>query len=795
MTTRKEELALAVRRLVRTPGLTALIVATLAVGIGLTTAVFAIVHAVVLRPLPFQEEDRLVFPWAINSDGSSTGISYPDFLDLQAKSRALEHAGFYFPDELAVRGAEGVERVPGAWVSAGFLPALRIEPLHGRLFTSAEADRPGAPVALLSYGLWQRRFGGNPRIVGRTVEVNQVPCTVVGILPPGFRGLRRREEIFVPVPLVERMLPGLRHFRLLRNRDFAWGTLVGRLAPGVRPERALAEVQAQDRRRRHALLDARQYLLGRLGTRLPRLLVAASFVLLIACANVGHLLLTRAAGRQREMAVRAALGATRGRLVRHWLLEGLLLGAAGAVAGLLTAASSLDLLLAVLPLQLPPAIDVRINGPVLAFALALSLLGGALSVLAPALHSAWPDLAGSLKQGGRGASESRASRRTRSLLVATDVALALMLLMGAGLMVRSLDRIRSFDLGFRSEGVLSLSFEPPSHTRNAERVRLKKEILQRVEALPGVRHAAFTSRVFYDHQRTLMLRVMSPNLPVSATAQTYHVSTGFFRALGIPLEAGRDFVPADHRARPRCAIVNRSFVALYMPPGDPLGRRIVLADAPGIALTVIGVARDVHPEVRPGAPIATPQIYLPGLEVPDWDFNLVIAAEGDPDSLVSLVDRTIRQISPEMSVFNVARMEDRVAEARADTRSFAGLMSVFAGAALALAGLAIYSLVVSSIQQETRDIAVRRVLGAGPGSILRMVLVRGLAPVLLGIVLGLGGAFILARTLSTLLFDVEPLDPATFLLVPLFVAAAALAASLPAAQRALEIEPMSALRE
>jgi putative ABC transport system permease protein len=287
---------------------------------------------------------------------------------------------------------------------------------------------------------------------------------------------------------------------------------------------------------------------------------------------------------------------------------------------------------------------------------------------------------------------------------------------------------------------------------------------------------------------------MAPHLPVSATAQTYHVSGGFFRTLGIPLEAGRDFVPTDHRARPRCAIISRSFAERYLPPGDPLGQHVVLADDPRTPLTVIGVAGDVRPDVRPGEPVAPPQIYLPGLENPAWDFNLVIAAERDPDALVPLVRRTIRQVSPDTMVFNVARLETRIAESRSDTRSFAGLMSVLAGAALAMAVLAIYALVVSMIQRETRDIAVRRVLGAGPGTILRLALVRGLAPVLLGIVLGLGGAVVLARTLSTVLFNVAPLDPATFLLVPLLFATAALAASLLAAQKALEIEPMAALR-
>jgi putative ABC transport system permease protein len=544
------------------------------------------------------------------------------------------------------------------------------------------------------------------------------------------------------------------------------------------------------------MAPAGQVLLKNLRPRLLRLLGAASFVLLIACANVGHLLLTRAAGRHREAALRAALGATRGRLVRQALVEGLLLGAAGGAAGLLTAAWSLDLLLAIVPLEIPAVVEVRFSGVVLACAAGLSLAGGALSALAPALHFAWPDLAGSLKQGGRSSSESPASRRTRSLLVAADVALALMLLIGAGLMIRSLERIRSFDPGFRGHDVLSLTFEPPSSASNAERLRIKRKALQRIAALPGVRSAALTSQIFFDNRWKLLQGVSVDQLPKGepAQAQMYFVSSGFFQTLGIPLEAGRDFLPADHRAPVRSAIVNRAFVERHLPPGDPLGRRIVVDTEPGSPLEVIGVVGNVRTAIEPGTPVDPSQIYLPGLENPSWVFSLVIAAEEDPKALSSQVRQTIQQISPDTAVFNAIRMDTRVADATSDTRSFARLMSCFAGIALALAVLAIHSLVVSMIQQETRDIAVRRALGAGPVAILRLVLARALAPVLPGIALGLGGAFVLARTLSAFLFDVAPLDPATFLLIPLLFAAAALVASFLAAEKALEIQPMEALR-
>jgi predicted permease len=796
MTEWRQEIAWAVRRLARTPGLAALVVATLALGIGVTTAVFAIFEAAALRPLPFPDPGRLMALRAVKPDGSLTEISYPNFLDVQARSRAFSHLGFFTLDQFTLGGSEEPDKVLGSWVTAGYFRALGVEPLLGRLFTPAEGDAPGAPVALLSYDLWQRRFAGDPHVLGRALEVNQVPMTIVGVLPPSYRGLRRKEEIFIPVPLFDRLVPGLRNLGFLKDRDLAWGLVAGCLAPGVDPAVARAEAQRLAPKDQIQMTPAGQALLQSLGPRLLRLLGAASLVFLIACANVGHLLLTRAAGRHREAAVRAALGATRGRLIRQPLVEGLLLGLAGGAAGLLTAAWSLDLLLAAMPLDIPAAVEVRFGGRVLLWAAGLSLLGGALSALAPALHSAWPDLAGSLKQGGRGSSESPASRRTRRLLVAADVALALMLLLGAGLMVRSLEQIRKFDPGFRSQGVLSLTFEPPSQASDAERIRIKRQVLQQVAALRGVRSAAVTSQIFFDNRWKLVQGVSMDGLPrrEPVQAQMYFVSSGFFRTLGIPLEAGRDFLPADHRSPVRCAIVNRAFAERHLPPGNPLGRKIRIDSIPGDPLAVIGVVGNVRTAVEPGTPAEPPQIYLPGLENPTWVFNLVISSEEDPRALASQVRQAIRQISPDTAVFNAISLGTRVTAATSDTRSFARLMGVFAAIALALAALAIHSLVLSMIQQETRDIGVRRALGAGPGAILRHVLARALPPVLLGIAVGLAGAVVLARTLSAVLFDVAPLDPATFLVIPPLFAAAALAASFMAAEKALEIPPMEALR-
>jgi putative ABC transport system permease protein len=803
MTELKQDLALAIRRLARAPGLTALVIVTLAVGIGITTAVFAMVHAVALRPLPFPEPDRLVVLWETEADGSSLeAAAYLNFFDWQKRARGFAHLGFQRQDTFTMRGREGVERVPGAWVSAGYFPALGVDPWLGRTFTPREADAPGgARVVLLGYDLWQRRFGGDRRALGQMIVLNQVPLTILGILPPGFRGFDEAAEVFVPVPLFHLLTPSLKRIDILGNRSVEWGRIVGRLAPGTDLPAARQEMQrvaaglvAINRGKGADLAEAEEVLVGDLRPNLLRLLGAASLVLLIACANVGHLLLTRAAGRDREMAVRAALGATRGRIARHWLAEGALLGLAGGAAGLIAAVWILDLLLAFIPLEIPVSIEIGISGPVLAFALGITLLGSALAALAPAVHGAWPALADSLKQGGRGATESPSSQRSRSLLVTADVAMALLLLIGAGLMFRSVDRIRKIDPGFRSDGILTLSFEPPQSLPAAERLRVKRQVLHAVSTLAGVRSAALTSHVPFD-SAPLIMGVRVEGAPAGSPAQVSYISSGYFRTLGIPLEAGRDFRLEDHGIPVRVAIVNRTFAERTWPGGNPLDGRISgLFDPERPVVRVIGVVGDVRTSIQPGSPPPLPQIYLPNLANPTWGFNLVIATEDDPVALTAQVHRTIHAIHPEIAVHNVARLGERVAGATSDRRFFTGLMGVFATIALILAVLGIYGLVASMIQRQSRDIAVRRVLGAGSWEILRLVLARGLAPVLLGIAVGLAGALVLARTLSAMLFDVAPLDPATFLLAPLLFAATALAACLLCSQRALEIEPMAALK-
>jgi predicted permease len=589
---------------------------------------------------------------------------------------------------------------------------------------------------------------------------------------------------------------------------------VGRLAPGVDLEQARADLRTVASRIAAAhpdsnagngidLAAAQDSLAGHLRPPLLRLLGAVTFVLLIACANAGHLLLTRAAERDREMAVRAALGATRGWIIRLWLLKGLLLGLAGGAAGLLLAVWGLDLLLAFLPLDLPATIEIGIGRPALAFALGISLLASLLAGLVPALHAAWPNLAESLKQGGRGATESPARRRTRQLLVTTDMALALVLLIGAGLMLRSLERILRYDPGFRSDGVLTLSFEPPSNLSGGERVHLKRKILETVGALPGVRSAALTSHILFDHLPVAWdVATEGSRAGELVRVQTFYISSAYFQTLEIPLERGRGFAAGDHQRPVRTVIVNRALAERSWPGRDPLGRWLTIGP-PGQdngdntrRFRVIGVAGNVRTAIEPGAPREPLQMYLPALEESYWGTRLVLAVrEGDPASLAPDALRVLRDVDPRLSIFNVAPLADRVARATAATRFFTALLGLFAGLALVLAVLGIYGLISYTVQRQSREIAIRRLLGAGPWVVLRLLVARALGPALLGIALGVGGALTLSQTMAALLFDIAPLDPPTFLSVPLLFAAVALAASLLSAQKALEIDPAVVLRD
>ncbi|HEX3531636.1 MAG TPA: ADOP family duplicated permease, partial [Thermoanaerobaculia bacterium] len=544
--------------------------------------------------------------------------------------------------------------------------------------------------------------------------------------------------------------------------------------------------------------DARENIVGELRPKLLRLLGAVLFVLLIACANVANLLLARAADRGKEIAVRTAMGASRLKIIRQLLIESLTMALLGGALALLLVRWSLTLLLAFIPLKIPGFIEISVDGPVLAFVLLVALVTSILVGLVPALYSSRPNLSGTLKEGGgRGSTESRVSRQTRNALVVADVALALILLIGAGLMIRSLAQIRGFDAGVRPENLLTLTFEPPDGTPDARRLQIKQQVLDRAAALPGVSSAALTSHILYDRgYLTQEVTVDGHQIEDPARVQTYYVSQGYFQTLGIPVEAGRGFMPQDNTESAAVAIVNRAFADRYWSGDDPIGKRIQIgkAEDKGSYLTIVGVVGNVRTKIAPGTPDQPIQMYLPGMRSTTWGYNLVVSTEKEPTRMTSSLRQAIQQIDPGVSMYNVDTLRSRMANVTSDTRFFTGMMGVFAGLALILAVLGIYGLISYTVSQQKREIAVRMALGAMSGDILRMMVVRGLILTLAGLGIGLAAAFALSQSISKFLFGVSQTDALTFLGMPVILGLTALIACWLPARRAIKVDPLTSLR-
>ena len=811
MTDLLRDIGYALRRLAKAPGLSALIVTTLGLGIGVNTAVFTVVNSLLIRPLPYKEPDRLVVLWETQKDKSPTPVSVPNFRDWQEQASSFEHVAFYGQEMFTFRGPSGAaEKIAGEWVSASYFPTLGVPARLGRVLNEDEAGRGnGAPSVVISHSLWKSQLGSDPGVLGKSIELNKVRLTIVGVMPSGFRGFTGKAEVFVPVLQFDKLLPFLAQYNILNDRNTHWGNALGRLKPGVGIETARANLQTVAARLQSAypqfndglgidLQSARESIVGDLRPKLIRLLGAVLFVLLIACANVANLLLARAAERGKEIAVRTAIGASRSRIIRQLLVESLVLALLGGALALLLVRWSLSLFLTFVPLEIPGFIEIGVDGTVLAFVAAIALLSSILVGLVPALYASRPNLSGTLKEGGgKGATESRVSRRTRSALVVADVALALILLIGAGLMIRSLSQIRSFDAGFRAGNLLALTFEPPDGTPEARRLQVKQEILDRAASLPGVRSAALTSHILYDRgYLTQEITAEGHETEEPSRVQSFYVSREYFQTLGIPVEAGRGFMAQDNDPAAAVAIVNQAFADRLWPGADPVGKRLKIGKASdeGPSFTVVGVAGNVRTKIEPGTPELPLQMYVPGLRDATWGFNLVVNTEKDPGSLTSTLRQAIHQIDPGISVYNIDTLQSRMSNATSDTRFFTGMMGVFAGLALVLAVLGIYGLISYTVSQQRREIAVRMALGALSHDIFRMVVVRGLLLTFAGLGIGLIVAFALSESISKFLFGVSQRDTLTFLVMPVLLGLTALIACWLPARRAVKVDPLHSIR-
>jgi predicted permease len=802
-------------------GFFAAAVFSLALGIGANTAIFSVASALLLRPLPYPHPDRLVILWnrspglGITEDWFSTA----QFLDVRHSGSSLEQVGIVYGANENLTGDGEPERIATVRVSSNVLPMLGVQPVAGRLFTADEDTQSPANTALLGYATWQRRYGGDRAVIGRRIELNGRPFQIVGILPRWFTlphevvptlGNAADAEIVIPLPLAPTAA-------LARNREDY--NIVGRLKPGATVAQVEREMNALTERLRHDFPDfyppnggltfgvvpLQEQVVGGVRRSLAILLGAVACVLLIACANVANLLLSRGVSRQKEFAVRAALGATRRRIVRQLLTESVILGLAGGAVGLLFAFWGLDWMRTLGAKSVPRLREIHIDAAVLAYTVAISIVSAALFGLAPALRAARLDLQGSLKD-GHGAAAGLAPwgrrQRTRQLLVMAELTLAVILLIGAGLLVRSFAQLQRVPTGFNADRVLTLGITLTSR-KYADTAKVQasyRELWPRLARIPGVVAAGGVS--------SLPLSNMMAWGPITVEGRTAPASERFinvdqrvatpeyFRAMEIPLRRGRLFTDQDLPAAPRVVVIDERMANQIWPGEDPVGRRIRTGgiDASSTApwMTVIGVVGDVKQDTLDTD--SRMAIYLAQTQTTPRGINLVLRTEGDPSAVAGAVRAAIHDMDPDLPVYDVRTMSQRIGESLARRRFSMLLLTVFAVLASGLAALGIYGVVAFLVAQGTQEMGIRMALGATPAAIGLLVLRHGLLIAAGGTVLGVSGALALTRLMRSLLFGIGPSDLLTYVVVALLVAGTALAACYVPARRAARLDPMRALR-
>jgi len=794
-----QDLRYGARMLLKQPGFTLIVILTLALGIGANTAIFSVVNAVMLRQLPFADADRLVRLRESNPERgwSAFSVSHPNFLDWRARNQSFEALAATASVSFNLNTGGDIEVVGGADISADFLPVLGVTPVLGRNFLPEE-DRPGGNtrVVLLAHGFWQRRFGGDPGIVGKTVTINENPFTVVGVLPESFTW--RRSEMFTP------LAPDP-----ARSRGDHRLTVIGRLKPGVALERALADMNtiAQQLAQQFPESNKGWSVVGQKfydwivpeQSRRSLLVFAGAviFVLLIACGNVANLLLARASARQKEMAIRVALGAGRFRIIRQLLSEALLLALLAGALGLLVAVWTVDALQTMNPASLPRLDELSVDGRALAFGLLISLLTGAFFGLFPALQASRPDLNETLKEGGRSGGAS-GRQRVRGALVIVQVALSVALLIGAGLLLRSFSKLQDVKPGFEPNNLLTMRISLPRsrYRENQEAWAYYTRLLRETKALPGVQDAALTSLVPMagrgpSTEVEIPGRIAAPDGgQPSAGWQT--ISPGYLRTLGATLR-GRDFDERDTAESQPVAIISEEMARRYWPGEDPLGRTVILQSLGNKPRVIIGIAGDIHSfglDTEPGA-----TIYAPTAEVARAiQSRLVVRTHAEPTAQTSAVRGVLRSIDANAPVFDIQTVEQLFYDSLGPRRFNMFLLGGFAGVALLLASVGLFGVMAYLVSQRTREIGIRLALGARPRDVFRLVIGRGLLLASIGAAVGLAPAFGLAHFLETLLFQVKPTDALAFTVAPALLLGVALLACWIPAHRATKVDPMIALR-
>ncbi len=798
-----QDLRYGARKLRKSPGFTLVAVMTLALGIGANTAIFSVVNAVLLRPLPFDQPEQLVRVFGTNARRSSFSRphSYPNFSDLRGQNQTFETMVAYSGASAALSGDEAPEQITGVTASGEIFRLLRVKPLLGRLL-GPEDERPGGPAAVvISHGLWQRRFGSDPGVVGRVIKLDGREREVVGVTPAdfSFEFVTGAADFWTAINPAE---------SLYQQRGAIFLEAIGRMKPGVTVEQARADLGVvasrleQQYQESNAgigvrLAAAQEELVGDVRPTLLVLLGAVGFVLLIACANVANLLLARSAGRHREIAVRRALGAWRGRIVRQLLTESLLLAIAGGVLGLLFAVWGVKLLSAFVPENVPRFDETSIDLRVLAFTLAASVLTGLLFGIAPALQSSGFDLNEALKEGGRGGSDGRGRTRVRGLLIVSEVALSLVLLISAGLLIKSFVKLRNTDPGFDPSNTLtaSLSLAPVRYDTDEKIADFYQRLVERVRALPGVLTVGAVNPLpLSENDYAFSFSIIGQPPPPPGQRQSAaarFVSPDYFKAQGVPVRAGRVFNEADKAGAPNVIVVNEAFARRHLAGVDPLGQRLRLG-INGIEGEVVGLVGDVR-----GTSLATPaepEYYVPASVINFNDLTLVVRTANDPASLAPALRQVVSEMDKDLPLYDVRTMESLVARSVARQRFSMTLVGVFAVLAMLLSAVGIFSVMSSLVAQRTHEIGIRMALGAQARDILSMVIRQGVGLTLVGVAVGLGASFALTRLMSGLLYEVSATDPFVYGGITALLAAVALLACYVPARRATKVDPLIALR-
>lgn len=804
MQTFMQDVRYSLRMLLKNRAFTLTALFILALGIGANSAIFSVINAVLLRPLPYKDSERIVYVWGKNQKDSNdrSTVSLPDYQDWKGQGRSFEAMGAYALRAYNLSGEQRPEAVQGVMVSSGFLESIGVEPAMGRRFRPEEEPQN---LVILGHDLWQRRYGSNPGILGQSVTLSSGSYTVIGVMPPGFNFPRKDVEVWTSFSI-------LRNVPVFQSRGARVLHLIGRLKSGVSVSQAQAEMNVVAGRLEQQYQDTntgigvnlvpiREQVFGNISLTLFFVWAAVGLVLLIVCANLASLLMARNATRETEFAIRTALGATRMRLIRQLLTESVALSVIGGVLGLLLAILGVDMLVKLSPANLPRLDDVGLDIRWALFTFALSLLTGVIFGLAPALQASRRNIATTLKEGGRGTVGAWRQRRLRGLVVTSEIAVALVLLVGANLMINSFIRLNTIDPGFDSQNVLTMyiAYAKEKYQQPQQELAYLDRLLQQLRQAPGMQDVALGLSLppngLYSRESFSVEGRTEGDSASAPSADYLPVSDRYFRTLKAPLLRGREFTEADKADSPRVAIINKNLADRYFANDDPIGKRVIMGDASSenSKYTIVGVVGDVKYEGL--SEKAHPQLYFPYTQHPTGGAYFIMRTSSAPQGMFETVRKTVFSVDNEQPVRLLRTMDELISEAVAQPRFSMVLLSIFAAVALALTSIGLYGLIAYSVTQRTHEIGLRLALGAGRRDVIMLILKQGVKLSMIGAAVGLIAAFASTRMISNLLYGVSATDPVIFLSAALALVTVAILACLIPAGRAGKVEPSVALRE